>query len=402
MRMSCSTEFSLPHAQAQTKEEIMDSPSIAIVGGGLGGLVLARILQIHGVAPTVYELDASPDARSQGGSLDMHEESGQFALREAGLFEQFRRLITPGGEDMRILDKEGRVWLEHLTEAGQDFRPEIGRAALREMLIASLEPERIKWGHKLVAATARGNGQHELTFADGTTATADLLIGADGAWSRVRSLVSAVSPEYLGISFVELYLPDADRLHPSSSALVGRGAMFALSENKGLIGHRDGDGHLHMYAALRAPEDWLATCGIDWGDAPAVRAALLDLFAGWSDGLTDLIRHCDDALVPRPINGLPAGHRWPRVPGVTLLGDAAHLMSPFAGEGANLAMQDAAELALAIVSHPDDIEAALTGYEAAMFPRGAAAAAESAANLDICFRDDAPQGMLALLTPPAN
>ena len=122
----------------------MDFPTIAIIGGGLGGLVLARILQIHGVPATIYELDASPDARSQGGSLDMHEESGQYALREAGLFEQFRGLITPGGEDLRILDKDGRVWLEHVTEERQHFRPEIGRAALRELLIASLEPERIK------------------------------------------------------------------------------------------------------------------------------------------------------------------------------------------------------------------------------------------------------------------
>ena len=87
----------------------MSSPSIAIVGAGLGGLVLARVLQIHGIPFTVYELDVTADARKQGGSLDMHEESGQFALRTAGLYERFRRQTHPQGEAMRVLDKTGQA-----------------------------------------------------------------------------------------------------------------------------------------------------------------------------------------------------------------------------------------------------------------------------------------------------
>jgi 2-polyprenyl-6-methoxyphenol hydroxylase-like FAD-dependent oxidoreductase len=106
--------------------------------------------------------------------------------------------------------------------------------------------------------------------------------------------------------------------------------------------------------------------------------------------------------VPRPISMLPTGHRWPRRAGVTLIGDAAHLMSPFAGEGANLAMQDGAELAAALVAHgiddPRAVEAALAEHEAAMVPRAAAAAGESAANLEIAFRADAPAGLVEVLT----
>jgi len=87
----------------------MSSPSIAIVGAGLGGLVLARVLQIHGIPFTVYELDVTADARKQGGSLDMHEGSGQFALRTPGPYEQFHRRTHPQGEAMRVLDKTGQA-----------------------------------------------------------------------------------------------------------------------------------------------------------------------------------------------------------------------------------------------------------------------------------------------------
>ena len=96
----------------------MSSRSIAIVGAGLSGLVLARVLQMHGIESTLYEAEASADARGQGGFLDMHEESGQHALREAGLYEQFRRLTQPQGETLRVLDKAGTVFIHHEPEGG--------------------------------------------------------------------------------------------------------------------------------------------------------------------------------------------------------------------------------------------------------------------------------------------
>ena len=341
----------------------MPTPTIAIVGAGLGGLVLARILQRHGIVATVYELDESPAARNQGGTLDLYAEGGQGALREAGLLDQFHRFARVEGEDQRVVDKTGKVWLEEVAEEGQGGRPEIDRITLRQMLLDSIEPARIKWGHKLTNVTALADGRHELAFADGSTVTADLVVGADGAWSRVRPLLSAAQPKYAGISFLEFRLPDVDRRHPTVAATVGRGSYVALSENKGLIAQRNGDGSVRVYASLRAPVDWLTSCGVDWRDTPAARAALLDLFAGWHDEITALIRCCDGPVIPRPIHALPIGHSWARVPGVTLLGDAAHLMSPFAGEGANLAMRDAAELALAIIANPHDLEVALAAYE---------------------------------------
>jgi 2-polyprenyl-6-methoxyphenol hydroxylase-like FAD-dependent oxidoreductase len=378
----------------------MSSPSVAIVGAGLSGLVLARILQLNGISATVHEADDSADARQQGGSLDMHEESGQLALREAGLYEGFRLRTHPQGEAMRVLDKAGTVFIDEPPPAdGAGDRPEIDRTALRDLLIDSVDPERIAWGHKLTAVRPLDGGRHELTFANGSSTSTDLLVGADGTWSKVRPLLSAATPEYCGISYLDIRLTDVWQRHPASAAFVGPGIMFALSDNKALMGH--GGEHIHLGASLRVPEDWTVGSGVDWSDAPAARAALLAEFADWDTALTDLIRDCDDTIVPRRIYALPIGHSWSRVPGVTLVGDAAHVMSPYAGEGANLAMLDAAELALAIVAHGDDVETAMARYEAAMFPRAHAAAEGSAQGLDMCFAEDSPKALVAFFSDMA-
>lgn len=370
------------------------SLSIAVVGGGLSGLVLARILQQHNIACTVYELDATADARRQGGLLDLHVESGQLALREAGLYEQFRRLTVPQGEALRVMDKAGTVFIDQASEdsSGDSGRPEIDRTKLRALLLDSLYPGRIVWDHKLSRARRLGDGRYELTFANGSRQTADLLIGADGAWSRVRPLLSSASPEYVGISYFEFHVTDAPTRVPASAALIGTGSLFALSDNKNLGGHGGRD--LHLGAMLRVAENWLETGGVDWSNTAATRTAVLAEFADWTPALTDLIRHCDDEIVARRIYALPTGHSWPRTPGVTLVGDAAHLMSPFAGEGANAAMLDGCELALALIEHVDDVEAALRQYETAMFPRSADAARQSARGIDLCFADDSPRGLV--------
>ncbi len=363
---------------------------IAVVGAGLGGLTFASVLHRHGIGVATYELDTSPTARDQGGMLDMHEDSGQAALRAAGLFDRFRALVLPGGEAMRILDKAATVrWAD---DGGAGNRPEVNRRALRDLLLSSLPDGTVRWGAKVTAARALDAGRHEVTFADGSTITTDLLIGADGAWSKVRPLLCTATPAYSGLSFVELSLFDSDHQHPAAAALVGNGSLFALAEGQGLLGHRDADGRLHLYAALRVPADWAD--GIDFTDTAAAKAAVLAHFAGWDEGLRSLVADADGPLVPRSIHALPVGLRWARTPGVTLIGDAAHLMSPFAGEGANLAMLDGAELAAAVAAHPAAVEQALERYEHAMFPRSEAAAAESETNLAIAFRPDAPQGLL--------
>ncbi|MEU3031011.1 NAD(P)/FAD-dependent oxidoreductase [Streptomyces incarnatus] len=368
---------------------------IAIIGAGLGGLTAARVLRVHGIEATIFEAEASAAARTQGGMLDIHEENGQRALHSAGLHDAFRELVHEGGQAMRLVGPDGTVHVSR-EDDGAGGRPEVDRGALRDLLLDSLPQGTVRWGAKVTGARGLGGGRHEVTFADGSTVTTDLLIGADGAWSRIRPLVSSARPAYTGISFVETDLLDADTRHPRSAALIGGGFFISLGDGRGFLAHRETDGSLHVYTAVKADEGWLGT--IDFGDTAAAEAAVLAGFEGWDEGLRGLVADADGPLTPRHIHALPAGHRWDRVPGVTLLGDAAHLMSPFAGEGANLAMYDGALLAEAIAAHPDDRELALTAYESALFPRSETSATESAANLTSMFSENGLTEMLTFFT----
>lgn len=367
--------------------------SVTIVGAGLGGLTLARVLHVNGIHATIYEAEPSPLARTQGGNLDIHEHDGQHALAVAGLTDEFRAIIHVGGEASRVLDRHGTVLVDE-PDDGQGQRPEVLRGELRRILLDSLPEGTVRWGKKLAGVSPLGDGAHELTFADGSTVRSDLLVGADGAWSRVRPLLSDAVPSYAGTSFVETYLHDADERHRAAARAVGDGALFAPSPGASIGAHREADGVLHAYVQLTRPVEWFDA--IDFTD-PAAITRIAAEFDGWAPELTALITDGETRPVLRPLYTLPAGHRWDRVRGVTLVGDAAHLMPP-AGEGANLAMLDGAELGQAIAAQPGDVEAALAGYEAALFPRSESAAKEAAVILDLCIGENAPFGLVDFFT----
>ncbi|AYC40546.1 FAD-dependent oxidoreductase [Streptomyces griseorubiginosus] len=367
---------------------------VTIIGAGLGGLMLARVLHVNGIASTVYEAETSPTSRAQGGMLDIHDYNGRLALEAAGLLDEFRGLVLEGREAARLVAPDGTVLFDQ-PDDGTGGRPEVQRGELRQLLLDSLPAGTVRWGHKVSGTRALGGGRHEVSFADGSAVVTDLLVGADGAWSRVRPLLSAAVPAYTGMSCVEVYLHDSDARHAASAKVVGGGALYALAPGKGFVTHRERGGNLHTYVMLARPREWFAD--IDFTDSAAAVARIAAEFDGWAPELTALITDADTGPVLRPFAALPAEHRWERVPGVTLIGDAAHVAAPN-GEGANLAMLDAAELARSLAAHPDDVEAALTAYEEPMFPRSAGTAAEGTELFALMFGEDTPRGLIEMFT----
>lgn len=369
-------------------------PRIAIVGGGIGGLVLAGLLHRYGIAAMLHERDTGLDARAHGGSLDLHPESGQRALDELGLSEGFRADARPEGEDLRILDPAGKVLGRHAPEPGEGTRPEIDRGSLRRLLLSKVPDTAIGWGRHVTGVQQLATGGHRLTFVDGTQTHCDILIGADGGRSRIRPLLTDARPVHLS-AYLQLTITDADRRRPRISQFVGPGSLMALGNNINLGAQRSGDGTIRVSVTVRTDADWIGRQRFHDEDWAGIVTRLRDMFAGWDPELTAMIDACDPgSLVARNIEALPVGTRWSSRPDVTLLGDAAHLMPPV-GEGANQAMLDGVLLARAIAEHADHPAAAIAAYETEMFERTAAIAAGSARIERMGLAPDAAERMAA-------
>jgi 2-polyprenyl-6-methoxyphenol hydroxylase-like FAD-dependent oxidoreductase len=364
------------------KRIVATTKRVGIVGGGPGGLVLARLLQQGGADATVFERDAHDSERPQGGSLDLHAETGQRAMRLAGLEAEFVAAARPEDQGDRLYDADGTLLFDR--DGRDDDRPEIDRSALRRILLDSLEPATIRWGAKVEAVgTADGGAQ---ILIDGSAHRFDTIVGADGAWSRVRPLLTNARPVYQGVTLVELGF-DAAR-HGQVDALVGGGKMFAVGDNRVLIAQRNGHGHIRGYAGLRMDED--TSRALAALPHEAVRVEALRAFAGWAPELKRLIAE-GDLLGVRPLHALPTGLRWKARRNVTMIGDAAHLMSPFSGEGVNLALADAVDLAEALASADLD---AVAAFEERMAIRAHEAAESAAAGLDAAFSEEGPAPIL--------
>ncbi|RFU78347.1 salicylate hydroxylase [Trichoderma arundinaceum] len=319
------------------------------------------------------------------------------------------------------MNKHARVAHRDDGGSGPQSRPEIARNTLTHLLLSSLPAERIRWCHKLLSADRTSNGLISLDFGTQGTAEHDFVVGADGAWSKIRNLVATAQPYYGGIQYLTLDILNASTRYPTLSALVGSGSCFILGSKRGIISHRGVQDSIRLYIGV-STEEKAAFCSSsiasDVNNMKKVLVESMDLFGSWSEQIQDLISSAIDETVAtaenmaqmaesKPLYMLPIGHKWETQPGVAIIGDAAHLMMPWAGEGVNLALWDSLDLANAIIkswNKADDPEefrrsmmSQVAEFESKMFERSTRAAEETWQNSKMLFSDDGAQAMADMM-----
>ncbi|WP_343672509.1 NAD(P)/FAD-dependent oxidoreductase [Chitinophaga sp.] len=361
---------------------------IAIVGGGPGGLTLARLLQVKGVSSVkVYERDADKNARVQGATLDLHEESGLAALREAGLMEAFIANYRPGADKIRIVDKEANIIVDEHAGEKEENRPEIDRGPLRKILLESLSADTVVWDSQFAGMEKSGDGWM-LRFKNGTTAYADIVVGADGANSKIRSYLTPIQPFFVGMTALEGSVYEAEKLVPEMFELVKGGKLFIFGDSKTLIVSAKGDGTLSFYAGFKSSADWVLKGDVlDWYKSE---------FNEWAPIYETLFANVSGGFIPRPQYCMPLDQNWEALPNLTMLGDAAHLMPPYAGEGVNMAMLDALELSRCLTEE-HDTHAAIAKYEKEMRARASATAAMTLEQTERLHSPEAIRKMLGVI-----
>ena len=364
----------------------LKNKQIAIVGGGPGGLTLARLLQLTGANVKVYERDFSKDARVQGSPLDMHEESGLAALRKANLLDAFKRNFRPGADKMLIVNERAEIFFsDHETKPGEDFgsedfRPEIDRGPLRNILLESLQPGTVVWDSHFISMEKQ-NVSWLMHFKNGSSAGADIVIAADGANSKIRPYITNIKAFYSGITMIEVNVYDAEKTTPHIYALQNGGKIMAFGTAKCLLMGSKANKDLGFYASFNADENWTENSGLDYSDKTQLLEWFKKEYSEWSSIWYELFENAAMPFVPRPIYCMPFNQTWKALPNLTMLGDAAHLMPPFAGEGANMAMLDALELSECLTSDKyNTLQEAISFYEISMRTRAAIAAQESLEN----------------------
>ncbi|UEQ76892.1 FAD-dependent oxidoreductase [Chryseobacterium arthrosphaerae] len=377
---------------------LINNKSIAIIGGGPAGLTLARLLQLKNANVKVYERDINQYARVQGSPLDMHEDSGLAAIRKAGLLEEFKNTFRPGADKTLIVNKQAEIlFSDHQMKPDEDFgaehfRPEIDRGPLRKMLLNSLEPETVVWDSHFTAMEPHHEGWL-LHFKNGTSEYADLVIASDGANSKIRPYLNDYQPVYSGIIMLEGNV--SKEKAPHINALINGGKIMAFGNTKNILMGQKGNGDLGFYASFKADENWASESGLDFSDPLQILNWFKETYPEWSTVWYELFENAMSPFVPRPIYYMPLDQTWKTRPNLAMIGDAAHVMPPFAGEGANMAMLDALELSECLTGNRySTVQDAISGYENNMRKRAAAATKDSLENGERMHSENALTTML--------
>lgn len=336
----------------------MDGP-VAIVGAGIGGLTLALSLQARGVPVTVYE---RADALREVGAAVALSANGLRPLAELGLLDRLEAVATQPTE----LVHRGWRTRDRITAfpVGIDgsYRDRFGapylgihRAEFQRVLSDACPPGTIGLGSEVTTVTDHGD-HVMLGLASGRTATASVVVGADGVHSRLRAVIDPdARPCYTGTSGFRGIVPVADLPSlPDPQAI-----QFWMGPDAHLLHYAIGpDGaEVNFLAVLEGPTAWDAGAGPVSADPGTLARA----FAGWAPAVREMV-----GAVPQsarwPLYTLPPLSRWTRGR-VALLGDAAHTMLPHHGQGANQSIEDAVVLADLLASAGAEPAAAFDLYE---------------------------------------
>lgn len=388
-------------------------PKIAIIGAGPAGLTLASLLhKSHPSASqniTIFDFrSAPPNSALQipSGSLDLHDGSGLLAIEKCGLTSKFRTLLSDCSEQTIIADKSGAIHFQDDKGAGN--RPEISRNALAYLLLSSIPEPRIRWDTKIHSVTPGLNKKWKVAFGPEQTEEFDLVVGADGAWSKTRLAIPGVSkPSYSGLAYLQFTIPQLSSRYPALASLVGNGSFMAFGEHKTIVCQGGAMDSRRMYLMMAVESSsYFSDTGIDTLPPGELKTKLLgeeDFFGNWGKEMKELIAAGCDAeqeVLVRPLYTLPAEHSWTHTPGLTLIGDAANVTTPN-GEGVNLAMLDALELSEVISSPPgneNQLDEGVKAFEEKMFERSKENTEDALMMKKMMFDDDdAPAEMLKFM-----